>query len=474
MAVKLRLGSSKSHEAEGSALVARVALLSLLLVASLFVAPAAQLRTGADRHVVLISIDGFAAFHLENPALDLPNIRALIASGTRAKSSETVFPSLTHPAHTTLVTGVTPREHGVVGNRVVDRRTGQRFHITNLPRRESVRVPTLFDAVRAKGLGTAAFFWPETRDDPAIDDNVAEVFRANDMADPSAVSPSLVAELKTAGVPIDSYYDFYDDPFGQGAADIALTQAAAYVLKQRKPAFAAVHLLVTDKVQHEVGPAHYLTSAALTTADHCVGLVRKAVEVAGLSDRTTFVIAADHGFVTVPNEMNVAPLVEEPALDGHVRWHLDGWYVFGELLPAFDPTRHGAALERVLERVARAPGIARIIRPSEFDALGYPAYVDNHFVPGQYIIAADVDTHLLLDSKRRDSTSRPRLRPYHGHGYLPDHPSMYTVLVLSGAGIAQGRTLGHVRNIDVAPTIAALLGVELPGAKGRVLREALR
>lgn len=454
--------------------MARAALAALLLVAWPRDATATQPRAGADRHVVLVSIDGLAAFHLENPALYLPNIRALIASGTRASSSQTVFPSLTHPSHTTLVTGVTPREHGVVANRVLDRRTGRRLHISNLPRHESVRVPTLFDAVRAKGLGTAAFFWPETKDDPAIDDNITEVFDANDRADASAVAPALLAELRAAGVPIDSYYAFYDDPFGQGAADIALTKAAAYVLKQRKPAFAAVHLLVTDKVQHDVGPTHYLASAALTTADHCVGLLRKAVDEAGIGDRTTFVIAADHGFVTVPNEMNVAPLLKEPLLEGRLRWHLDGWYVFCELLPAFDPARHGGALERVLERVAATPGIARIIRPDEFDALGYPEYADNHFVPGHYIIAADVDTHLLLAPGQSDTKSRPRARPYHGHGYLPDHPSMYAALVLSGAGIAQGRTLAHVRNVDVAPTIAALLRVELPGTKGRVLREGLR
>jgi hypothetical protein len=34
--------------------------------------------------------------------------------------------------------------------------------------------------------------------------------------------------------------------------------------------------------------------------------------------------------------------------------------------------------------------------------------------------------------------------------------------------------LGHVRNIDVAPTIATLLGLEMRGVEGRVLREAIR
>lgn len=426
-----------------------------------------------SRHVILVSIDGFAAYHLRNPTLDLPNLRALAAAGTEAESSETVFPSVTHPSHTSLITGVTPRRHGVVDNTVEDRRTGERFHITNLPRRQSIKVPTIFDVVKAAGRRSAAYFWPETRDDPAIDDNVAEVFRAEGGADPSAVTPGLLDELRAAGVPVDSYYAFYDDPYAQGAADIALTRAAAHVFARRRPALTAIHLLVTDKAQHEFGPAHYLSAAALTTADYCVGLLRKTVADAGLAGETTFIIAADHGFVTVREEMNLAPALADPVLDGHVQWQADKWYVFARLLRTFDAGRHGPALERVLARVAARPGVARVIRPDAFASLGYPDDAENPYAKGQYIIAADIDLHFVVNPGDGSMARRAKARPYHGHGYLPAHPSMYPLLVLSGAGIAPGRHLGHVRNVDVAPTIAALLGLEMRGVEGQVLTSAL-
>jgi len=377
---------------------------------------------GTSRHVVLISIDGFAAFHLDNPAIDLPNIRALAGAGIAA-ASETVFPSMTHPAHTTLITGGTPRDHGVVNNRVTDRDSGRRFHITNLPRSESIKVPTLFDAVHDRGLRTAAFFWPETKDDGAIDDNVAEVFDARELADPAAVAPALLAELRAAGVPIDSFFAFYDDPFGQGAADIALTRAAIHILKARRPALLALHLLVADKVQHEFGPGHYLSRSALTTADHAVGLVRAAIREAGLEDTTTIVVAADHGFVTVEDELSLSSVLDEPSLKGRVRWKADGWYVWGELLPGFDAATDGPTLNRALARAAATPGVARIVRPGEFGTLGYPEYAANKFVEGQYLIAGDITTHLTLNAKV-DATRHRRPRAYHGHGYFPDAPSM--------------------------------------------------
>jgi predicted AlkP superfamily pyrophosphatase or phosphodiesterase len=449
--------------------VALVVVLALLGASD----TAVQQGDAHRRHVVLISIDGLAAFHLGNAALDLPNIRALAAAGVHA-TSETVFPSVTHPAHTTLITGTTPRQHGVINNRVLDRRTGKRFHITNLPRAESIKVPTLFDAVHQQGRRTAALFWPETKDDASIDDNIAEVFDTGEMADPAVISPTLMAELRKAGVPIDSYFSFYDDPFAQGAADLALTQAAAHILKARQPALLALHLLVTDKVQHEFGAEHYLSHAALTTADHCVGLIRKAVSESGMSDRTIIVVAADHGFVTVRDEVNLAPVLADAAIRGRVRWSADGWYVWGELLPDFNTARDGAALERVLTRAAATPGVARIVRPGEFAALGYPEYDESPYVPGQYLVAGDIKTHLVLDPESSDTRRRLRRRPYHGHGYFPDDATMHTALVLSGAGVAQGRNIGHVRNVDVAPTIARLLGVELPKATGRVLTDALR
>ncbi len=60
---------------------------------------------------MLVSIDGLAAYHLDDRELVLPNIRALIETGVWSESSETVYPSVTHPSHTTLVTGVMVHSH---------------------------------------------------------------------------------------------------------------------------------------------------------------------------------------------------------------------------------------------------------------------------------------------------------------------------------------------------------------------------
>jgi predicted AlkP superfamily pyrophosphatase or phosphodiesterase len=60
------------------------------------------------------------------------------------------------------------------------------------------------------------------------------------------------------------------------------------------------------------------------------------------------------------------------------------------------------------------------------------------------------------------------------HGYLNTDPEMDAIWVAWGAGIKPGAKLGMIRNLDIAPTIAKLLGLDMPSAGGRVLTEALR
>src|SRR4051812_18080203 len=71
--------------------------------------------------VVLISLDGVAAFYFNDSKAEMPNLHALASQGAYAKSMESVIPTVTWPNHVTLVTGVTPSAHGVVGNDFFDR-----------------------------------------------------------------------------------------------------------------------------------------------------------------------------------------------------------------------------------------------------------------------------------------------------------------------------------------------------------------
>ncbi len=59
------------------------------------------------------------------------------------------------------------------------------------------------------------------------------------------------------------------------------------------------------------------------------------------------------------------------------------------------------------------------------------------------------------------------------HGYSAFHPLMGASFVASGTGIKAGVVLEKISNTDVAPTMAAVLGLEMEDVEGRVLEEIL-
>lgn len=447
--------------------------LVLLPVTAILFAPTAA---GQDRlsgkdanHVVLISVDGFAAYHLENEKLALPNLRQLIKNGVWAKSSQTIFPSVTHPSHATLITGVSPRKHGVLDNEMVNRETGESYAVTTRTHQQAIHAPTLFDAAHDAGLTTAAFAWPETRGDSSLDFNI---LHGHDELKKSEVSASLLQTLRDANVPIDTYYDIA--PLGTmvgGYRDFILAQSAAVIIKSQRPALTAVYFALTDKIQHAFGPDHYLSHAALTQTDYHIGMIIKAVKEAGMEDRTTFLIVADHGFHTVTKEVNIYPLVKASGLADKVKLHGGGWNIFLETTTAYSKKHDSAALNTLFAKLMKIKGMHRIVRNEEFHEIGYPHYEEDPHVRGQYIIIPDINTYLVVDTSSTSAQPRER-KPSHSHGYLPDHPRMFPALVLSGNGIRRGQRIGSVHNLDIAPTIADILGLSMTGVEGRVVREA--
>ena len=67
-------------------------------------------------HVVLISIDGFRPDFYLDKTWPAPTIQQFAAEGVHALGARGVFPSVTYPSHTTLITGALPIRHGIYYN----------------------------------------------------------------------------------------------------------------------------------------------------------------------------------------------------------------------------------------------------------------------------------------------------------------------------------------------------------------------
>src|SRR5205085_5835213 len=114
--------------------------------------------TTASEHVILISIDGLVPDYYTAPervGLRAPNLTALKKGGAFADGVEGVYPSVTYPAHTTLVTGVRPARHGIVQNRIfeppTEPQTGAWYWYA-----DALKSETLWTVAKKAGLKTAA------------------------------------------------------------------------------------------------------------------------------------------------------------------------------------------------------------------------------------------------------------------------------------------------------------------------------
>lgn len=430
-----------------------------------------------DSHVLLITVDGFAAFYLDDPAAPIPTIRKLAAEGAVAEGMRVVNPAVTWPNHTTLVTGVRPATHSVLFNGVLTR-PGPGKPVKVDPAREQadlVAVPLMFDHLKKAGLSSAAINWPCTRGSASIEDNFPDV--------PDQIkhtTPRLIEELAAKGA------FGGDDPakawakMNVAGRDQVWTEAACHVIRTRKPRFMTLHLLTTDAVQHRYGPKTPAAYAALALADAHLKEVLRALDEAGIREKTTVIVTADHGFETagrliLPNvAFNAADLLKAgPAgiVQANAQTISEGGIA---MLYLTNPETIDADRAKVLETLKDQIGIAEVLPPEKFATYGLPTPDKNRQAPDLILVAQPL--YAFSNTPAADAiiiATDPKLGTIGHHGYLSTTPTMNAAFIASGRGVKRGTKLGVIENIDVAPTMAKLLGQELPGAEGKVMEGML-
>jgi predicted AlkP superfamily pyrophosphatase or phosphodiesterase len=404
-----------------------------------------------ERMVVVVSLDGFPAYALDDPKLPIPTLRRLMREGVSARMT-TINPTVTWPNHTAMVTGVRADEHGVLVNGTI-LRTGQWPPVKIDPmlgKTAMVHTPTVYDAVFQAGLTTAQVDWVAINKAPTITWAFSEWASADgpverEMIRNGAISSSDLANFTRTNIPF---------------RDQIWTSAAAYLIREHKPNLLLFHLGSLDSVHHRFGPGTLAGTAAMAFLDSCVEKVVAAVRAAGMTDRTTFIVVSDHGFKRYTKEVRPAVALAAAGLSGKVYVLSEG----GSACVFFDPSQAAELAPKTIQALAGVEGIDRIIGPDDFAALGL-AQPDKE--PQMF--------QLLLTAKNGYSFSGATGGPVTAevpqqagsHGYLASDPDMDALFIASGYGVRRGVKLDRIENIDVAPTVAKLLGVALPTAKGK-------
>ena len=415
------------------------------------------------KRLLVLSFDALAGKDF-NLMAEMPEFKEFLAEASYSTQVSAVYPSVTYPCHTSIITGKYPKNHGVMSNTLLQagRLDSPDWHW----QRKSIKTETLYDLAIDQNMTVAAFLWPVTGKS-RIQYNVPEIFpnRAWDhqlLVSMRNGSPRFLVELF-------GKYAHLLNGIKQPNLDDFVTEAAIHTLKTRKPDLMLVHWTDLDTARHD----HGVDSPEGTAAIHRLGgrfaKIVQTLKDEGLYEETILVVLGDHSQLDFHTKVPLNQRLKERgwvSLKGNkvVSWQVlaksngGSAYIYRRGQGPSD-----GELRHFLEEMQQDPanGI-EVIRDAE-EAAGEGADPECAFL----LEAAEgyVFTDTLGGGEKGFKAD---------HGYHPTEKKGYeTFFAARGPGIKKGANAGPMSLVDHGPTWAQLLGLKLKNPDGRILEEIL-
>ena len=425
-----------------------------------------------SKRLIVLSLDAVSSEDIKVLST-LPHLKKLLAKGSLIENVKTIYPSLTYPAHATMITGQYPSHHGIINNTHLepnhDNPSWFWYH-------KSIKCPTLFDLAHKKGLTTCSILWPVTARAP-ITYNLPEIFPTKKWHNQllmSGLAGSLSYQLK-----LQQHFGHIRQGTSQPALDDFVLECTKYTLLNYKPHALFVHMTDVDTNRHYTGHSSLASHSALLRHDKRLGEIIETLKSADIYDETTFVILGDHAQLPVHSILKVNKIFADHGLiqlnsKGKILSYTaiakscDGaCYIYLK-----DPTDSSLLnkIKQLLKTISEqdASPIEGIFDNKEAIQLGadpkcsfmLEAREGYYFIDtplGEFIEPIDTNKvghvpHYLLSS----------------HGYLPTKPNYTTFFLAVGPDIKENYIQKNGHLINHAPTFAHLLGLSLKDTDGHI------
>lgn len=426
--------------------------------------------------VLLVSVDALKpefVFEQKRLGIELPVItRYFVENGRTAREGmKSVFPTFTYPCHQSMITGTNPATHGIVNNGIFD---PEGVHMGAWHWFANDKVKTLWEAAKEHGYCSASVAFPTSVG--AKGDFIAPEF----WWDGSELDSRFIdAVAKPQGLILEMEKEIGRYAGGLDLSDHGDAQrgkAALWILKHKiapiihqQPFFMSAYFASFDESAHQHGVYSREAAESLQKIDKMLGeLIDEAKRIAG--EHLVVCVVSDHG--TLDNTHNISPnvLLKEAGLietDGQGK--VVSWKAFSQRaggtaeIRLADPEdgEAKAALQAVMDRLAQSKdmGILEVLNGEEARKRG-------GFPQAAYVLVSQKGYELRDDVDGEYCRTRTTQKAQ--HGYSEEFPEMRASCMFYGEGIMKGNIEG-ARLIDVAPTLAALMGFALPDAEGRNL-----
>jgi predicted AlkP superfamily pyrophosphatase or phosphodiesterase len=421
---------------------------------------------GRPDQVILVSVSGLTPDLYLERATPMPVLADLARAGVAAEFVESVVPATVYPVHTSLVTGRPPNDHGVPADQMLGDhgvRRARYWHASH------VQGATLWQSAIDARIGVAALDWPATVGAaiPLLWPDILPTRRGERWIDLLAetatpwllqIAQSSPEELAASGRP------------GARRDALLVDLACKVVASEPPPGLILLRLSQTDPVLHTQAPHSQQVREAFARVDADLDRLLGCLEETGSLASTAIVVVGDRAVLPVhtavrPNFVLAQAGLLSVGASGPIRsWSAVVRSNGGSAFVYAREERSARGARNALEAEAEHSGAYRIVSADE---------MIRRDADSEAWFGLDARPGFAFDDSARGPLLRPSERRAAG-GYLEPRPDLGPGFVAYGRGVRRNLRIPEIDQLDIAPTIAKLRGLELPGARGRAFVGVLR
>lgn len=422
-----------------------------------------------NKYVIVISFDAVSEEDLEFLSKK-PNFSKLIKNGALIKNVESVYPSLTYPAHATIVTGKYPKNHGVINNTVLDFKNDNPDWYWY---RKYIKGDTIFDLAEKSGMKTCSILWPVTARSK-ITYNMPEIFCTKRYD--NQILKSALAGSKIYQVNMNKKFGYLRQGMEEPYLDNFATEVAKKTIRELKPNLILLHLIDSDSQKHKYGIENKEVIESLKRHDERLGEIIESLKLAGIYEDSTIIALGDHSQINVNNVIKLNSILMKNDLinvNGNkiksykaIAKSCDGSsYIY---LKNKNDVETRKKVRDILNELKNKYSnvIEEVYNNEEIKNLG-----------------ADINASFMIEAKRGyyfiddflgeaieviDESSKIKHKLRASHGYLPSRDNYKTFFIAYGKTIKKGVVLEKGKLINHGPTIAKILDIDLRDCDGIV------
>lgn len=407
--------------------------------------------------------------------MEFPHFQALLERAAFCDSVKSVCPSLTYPAHATMITGKLPMHHGIINNL---RFQPGREKPDWFWQRKFIRGTTLYDEAEKAGLRTAALLWPVTAG-AQITYNLPEIWANRPWQNQLMMS----FIYGTASYELDLFrrYGSMLDGIRQPMLDNFVQASLLRTFRGYRPDLMLVHLTDVDTTRHNCGVHSPEALAALRRHDLRLGELLGMLKQIGMEKKTNLILLGDHyqkdvSWVLSPNYYIVEKGWAQKKGNALVNWQVAAQNADGACYLYLKDMQNQALRLEVAEWLREwkntpNSGIRAVYTGKQVRDKG-----------------GDPQCAFMLEAEEgfyfRNGCSCPRERTEHAnetnglhrgaHGYDPDAPGYETFFLAAGPDFQPGARVNEMYLMDVGPILARALKLELEDTDGAVINALFR